>query len=179
MDLGCRNIRQPVFFEQIGPVRGPNYVKGLTEVSSHNPERLQTAGNPAKGENMAVKPSSYGADRLFARLDLENSEYYPEVTMQQKAAMKVKYFRTRTAQNYYLTQTKQVLASAGVSGITYAPYCAFAGEVAAARDKLGAGETLANEVATLIAKWAGRGLSMPVLESIRTDVFNIAAPVGP
>ena len=108
--MGCRNIRQPIFFEQIGPVRGHNYVKGLTEVSSHNPERLQTAGNPAKGENMAVKPSSYGADRLFARLDLENSDYYPEVTMQQKAAMKVKYFRTRTAQNYYLTQTKQVLA---------------------------------------------------------------------
>ena len=128
---------------------------------------------------MAVKPSSYGADRLFARLDLTDSDYFPEVTLEQKDSMKVKYFRSRTYQNQYLTLTKQLLAAIGVSSILYGPYCAFAGEVAAARDKLGGGESLAIEVATLIAKWTSRGCSGTVLEAIRTQVFNIVAPAGP
>ena len=126
-----------------------------------------------------VKPSSHGADRLFARLDLTDSEYFPEVTKEQSRSIKNKYFRTRFAQNEYLTQTKQVLAAIGVSSITYGPYCAFAGEVAAAREKLGNGEALAIEVATLVAKWVARGLTLAVLEAIRTGVFNIGAPVGP
>ena len=128
---------------------------------------------------MSVKPASYGADRLFARLDIADSDYYPEVTLQQKESLKVKYFRTRTVQNYYLTQTKQMLAAIGVSGILYPSYCAFASEVAAAREKLGAGEALAIEVATLLAKWQSRGLAQATLEAIRTQVFNIGAPVGP
>ncbi len=128
---------------------------------------------------MATKPASYGADRLFARLDLPNSDYFPEVTLAQAESMKRKYYRTRTAQNYYLTQTKQVLAGAGVSSIQYGAYCAFAGEVAASREKLGGGESLAIEVATHIGKWLARGCSQTVLEIIRTQVFNIGAPVGP
>ena len=128
---------------------------------------------------MGTKPASYGADRLFARLDLTDTDYFPEVTLQQAASMKEKYFRTRTAQNYYLTQTKQVLSAAGAGAITYGGYCAFAGEVASTREKLGAGAAFVTEVATLIAKWAGRGLSQPLLEGIRTQVFNVAAPVGP
>ena len=39
------------------------------------------------------------------------------------------------------------------------------------------GETLAKEAATLIAKWKARGLSEPVLQGIRTDVFNVSAPI--
>ncbi len=128
---------------------------------------------------MATKPASYGADRLFARLDLADSDYFSEVTRAQAESMKVKYFRTRTAQNYYLTQTKQVLAGEGVSSILYGAYCAFAGEVAASRDKLGAGEALAIEVAIHVAKWAARGCSQTVLETVRTQVFNIGAPAGP
>ena len=128
---------------------------------------------------MATKPASYGADRLFARLDLADSDYFSEVTRAQAESMKVKYFRTRTAQNYYLTQTKQVLTAAGVSSILYGAYCAFAGEVAASRNRLGAGEALAIEVALNVAKWTARGCSQTVLETIRTQVFNIGAPVGP
>lgn len=128
---------------------------------------------------MATKPASYGADRLFARLDLADSDYFSEVTRAQAESMKVKYFRTRTAQNYYLTQTKQVLVGEGVSSILYGAYCAFAGEVAASREKLGGGEALAVEIALCVAKWTARGCSQAVLETIRTQVFNIGAPVGP
>jgi hypothetical protein len=35
------------------------------------------------------------------------------------------------------------------------------------------------EAATLIAKWVARGLTQAVLQAIRTDVFNVAAPTAP
>jgi hypothetical protein len=31
----------------------------------------------------------------------------------------------------------------------------------------------------IIAKWKAEGLTEAVLRGIRTDVFNIAAPIGP
>ena len=40
-------------------------------------------------------------------------------------------------------------------------------------------EALAQEAAVLIAKWVARGLTQAVLQAIRTDVFNIAAPIAP
>ena len=125
---------------------------------------------------MGTKPASYGADRLFARLDLADSQYFPEVTKAQASSMKEKYYRHRTAQNLYLTATKQILAGEGISSIQYAGYCAFAGELAMSRDKLGGGESLAIEGQTLIQKWVARGLSQTVLEKLRTDVFSVSAP---
>jgi hypothetical protein len=41
------------------------------------------------------------------------------------------------------------------------------------------GESLSKEAAVLVAKWKARGLTEAVLQAIRTDVFNVAAPVGP
>jgi uncharacterized protein YdiU (UPF0061 family) len=41
------------------------------------------------------------------------------------------------------------------------------------------GESAAQEAATLIAKWKARGLTQAVLETVRTQVFNIGAAVGP
>ena len=41
------------------------------------------------------------------------------------------------------------------------------------------GESAALEAAILIGKWVARGLSLPVLEAIRTNVFNVSAPAGP
>ena len=41
------------------------------------------------------------------------------------------------------------------------------------------GALLAMEAAVLIAKWVARGLTQAVLQAIRTDVFNVAAPVAP
>ncbi|HDQ99001.1 MAG TPA: hypothetical protein ENN51_01750 [candidate division WOR-3 bacterium] len=128
---------------------------------------------------MAVKPSQWGADRLFARLDMPDSEYFPAITRQQAESLKTKYFTVRNAQNLYLAATKQVLAGEGVSAILYAGYCAFAGEMDRARRKLGAGQGLALEAATLVAKWVARGLSQSVLEKVRLQVFDVSAPVGP
>ena len=76
------------------------------------------------------------------------------------------------------TLTKQVLNTEGVSVSSIADYLAFSREVWAKRRRF-AGATLALEVATMIAKWVARGLSPSVLETIRYQVYDISAPVGP
>ena len=128
---------------------------------------------------MATKPSSWGADRLFARLDIADSEYFPLITRQQAGSLKTKYFTVRTAQNLYLTATKQILAADGISNIQYTAYCAFAGEMDRARRKLGAGNALALEAANLVGKWVARGLSPSTLEKVRFQVFDVSGPVIP
>jgi hypothetical protein len=76
-------------------------------------------------------------------------------------------------------QVKQVYDGAGVPTIQYPFYLNFGRELWALSRKEVSGESLALEAATLIAKWVARGLQQPLLESIRTDVFNVAAPVAP
>jgi len=72
--------------------------------------------------------------------------------------------------------TQQILDVEGVPTIYYPYYYA----CARALDKLQrqgfAGETMAIEAALLIGLWVGRGLIQSVLETIRTQVFNVAAP---
>ena len=41
------------------------------------------------------------------------------------------------------------------------------------------GESAAKGAAVLIAKWKARGLTEAVLQAIRTDVFNVVAPIAP
>jgi len=41
------------------------------------------------------------------------------------------------------------------------------------------GEMLAKEAAVLVAKWTARGLTSATLQDIRSDVFDIGAPVAP
>jgi hypothetical protein len=76
-------------------------------------------------------------------------------------------------------QVKQVCDGVGVPTIQYPFYLNFGREIWALTRKEVSGESLALEAATLIAKWVARGLQQPLLESIRTDVFNVAAPVTP
>jgi hypothetical protein len=76
-------------------------------------------------------------------------------------------------------QVKQVCDGAGVPTIQYPFYLCFGRELWALSRRDISGESLALEAATLIAKWVARGLQQPLLESIRTDVFNVAAPVAP
>jgi hypothetical protein len=76
-------------------------------------------------------------------------------------------------------QVKQVLDGDGVSVIQYPFYLSFAREVWRLQRRGMSGESLALEVETLIAKWVARRLSQSVLETIRTQVFNVSAPVGP
>jgi len=76
-------------------------------------------------------------------------------------------------------QVKQVCDGAGVSIIQYPFYLCFGREMWSLIRKEVSGESLAKEAATLVAKWKARGLTEAVLQAIRTDVFNVVAPVGP
>ena len=76
-------------------------------------------------------------------------------------------------------QVKQVCDGAGVPTIQYPFYLNFGREIWALSRKQVSGESLAQEAANLITKWTGRGLSTPVLQAIRSDVFNVAAPIAP
>ena len=76
-------------------------------------------------------------------------------------------------------QVKQVCDGAGVPTIQYPFYLNFGRELWALSRKEVSGESFAQEAAVLIAKWMARGLQGPLLQAIRTDVFNVAAPVAP
>jgi hypothetical protein len=77
------------------------------------------------------------------------------------------------------TQVRQVLNGAGVPFIMYPFYLNFGRELWSRIRKGMEGESLAIEAATLIAKWVARGLTQSVLQAVRTDVFNVAAPIAP
>ena len=76
-------------------------------------------------------------------------------------------------------QVKQVCDGAGVATIQYPFYLCFGREMWALTRKDISGESLCKEAAILIAKWKARGLTEAVLQAIRTDVFNVVAPVAP
>jgi hypothetical protein len=76
-------------------------------------------------------------------------------------------------------QVKQVCDGAGVKTIQLPFYLCFGREIWKLIRADVSGETLAIEAATLIAKWKDRGLTEAVLQAIRTDVFNVSAPITP
>jgi hypothetical protein len=76
-------------------------------------------------------------------------------------------------------QVKQVCDSAGVATIQYPFYLNFGRELWALSRKDISGESYAQEAAIMVTKWTARGLTQAVLQAIRTDVFNVAAPVAP
>ena len=76
-------------------------------------------------------------------------------------------------------QVRQVLDMDGVSVIQYPFFLCFAREVWALEQRGMSGDALAAEVANLLTKWQGRGLGLSTLEKIRSQVFNVAAPVAP
>ena len=76
-------------------------------------------------------------------------------------------------------QVKQVCDGAGVPTIQYPFYLCFGREMWALSRKDISGESLALEAAILVSKWTSRGLTAAVLQGIRTDVFNVSAPIAP
>jgi hypothetical protein len=76
-------------------------------------------------------------------------------------------------------QVKQVCDGAGATVIEIPFYLCFGREMWALIRKDISGEAASIEAATLIAKWKARGLTEAVLQAIRTDVFNVVAPVAP
>ena len=77
------------------------------------------------------------------------------------------------------TAVKQVCDGAGVATIQYPFYLCFGREMWALNRREISGESLAKEAAVLVAKWKARGLTEAVLQAIRTDVFNVVAPIAP
>jgi hypothetical protein len=73
-------------------------------------------------------------------------------------------------------QVKQVLDAEGVSIITYPFYLNFGREMWRLRRMYLSGESMAAEAATLIGKWVSRGLTQSVLETIRSQTFDVGAP---
>jgi hypothetical protein len=77
-------------------------------------------------------------------------------------------------------QVKQTCDASGVSVIQYPFYLDFGRELwHITHETEMSGESAAQEAAVLITKWTARGLTQSVLQAIRTQVFNIAAPIAP
>jgi len=77
------------------------------------------------------------------------------------------------------TQVKQCIDGLGAATILYPYYLDFGREVWSLQQKGISGVSLQEACATQIAKWVSRGLSLSILEAIRSDVFNVSAPAGP
>jgi hypothetical protein len=78
------------------------------------------------------------------------------------------------------SQVKQTCDASGVSVIQYPFYLCFGRELwHITHEREMSGESAAKEAAVLIAKWTARGLTAPVLQAIRSEVFNIPAPIAP
>jgi hypothetical protein len=76
-------------------------------------------------------------------------------------------------------QVKQVLDLQGISTMNYGMYLSFARQVWSLQRRGISGDSLATEVAVDVAKWVARGLTLSILETIRSQVFNVPAPAGP
>jgi hypothetical protein len=78
------------------------------------------------------------------------------------------------------TQVKQVLDSEGAGMIQYPFYLCFGRELwSMTHEREVSGEAAAVAAAVLVSKWTARGLGQAVLETIRTQVFNIGRPTTP
>jgi len=76
-------------------------------------------------------------------------------------------------------QVKQVCDSSAVATIQYPFYLNFGREMWALTRKDISGDSLALEAQILLTKWVARGLTQAVLQDIRSQVFNVSAPVAP
>jgi hypothetical protein len=76
-------------------------------------------------------------------------------------------------------QVKQTCDASGVSTIQYPFYLCFGREMWAMIRREMSGESAAQAAAVLITKWTARGLTQSVLQAIRTQVFNVGAPIAP
>ena len=109
--------------------------------------------------------TKYNTERIKATLDEMRPAMLQKVTA---------VFPMITAMELQVTQ---VCDGAGVPTIQYPFYLCFGREMWALSRKDISGESLAQEAAILITKWTARGLTQAVLQAIRTDVFNVAAPL--
>ena len=77
-------------------------------------------------------------------------------------------------------QVKQTCDASGASVIQYPFYLDFGREMwHMTHENEMSGESAAQAAAVQIAKWTARGLTQAVLQAIRTQVFNVGAPIAP
>jgi len=121
--------------------------------------------DPAK--RMARWNLKYDTERIKSTLDALRPDMYTHVqaTFPEVAAMEI--------------EVKQYLDTQGVQSILYPQYLNFGREIFALRRKGFSGTSMQEIVAVLLAKWVARGLTLAVLEGIRTEVFDVSAPSGP
>ena len=91
--------------------------------------------------------------------------------------MKSNYGYVASEQVAVEARVRQVCNGAGVATIQIPFYLCFGREMWALSRRGVGGETLAIEAAVLITKWVAQGLTQAVLQAIRTDVFDVAAPI--
>jgi hypothetical protein len=76
-------------------------------------------------------------------------------------------------------RVRGILATEAVISMAYPKYYAFSKEVYGLQRHLEGGNALITEVALCEAKWTARGCTSAVLDTIRTSVFAIPAPLPP
>ena len=113
-------------------------------------------------ENWEVK---YNLDRVKQTLDAK------------RASMAAHYEAAVAGMVATEIKVRETLNGCGVNTINYVPYLNFGRQLY----KLTAGRQIAGDSAVmeaqvLLEKWAKRGLDPDVLATVRTQVFNIAAP---
>jgi hypothetical protein len=93
--------------------------------------------------------------------------------------MQVNFGVTANEQVQSDQQVRQCLNASGVPTIQYPFYLNFGRQCKKLLRASIDGESVAQEAAVLIAYWTAQGLTQSVLTAIRSQVFNIGAPVGP
>jgi hypothetical protein len=118
------------------------------------------------------------------RIENWNTKYNLERVNAILTEKRPKMFEHVQAQIVSLTsmesQVKQTCDASGVSVIQYPFYLCFGREMwHMIHENEMSGESAAQAAAVQIAKWTARGLTQAVLQAIRTDVFNVSAPIAP
>jgi len=108
-----------------------------------------------------------------------NIERVTAILTEKRPSMKTNMSAAFTSIALMETKVKQVCDESTVPTIQYPFYLCFGRELWSLTRKEIGGDSLMAETAVLIAKWVARGLQAPVLEQIRTEVFNVGAPVAP
>lgn len=115
-------------------------------------------------------------------IDKYNAKYSPTQMDAVREAVKVmaKTNFTTYANDWEVKadEVRAVLNALGVADIMYFGYFGFAGRMYHIWKHF-AGESAAIAAAVYLADFVAMGLTQSVLETIRTTVFNISAPVGP
>lgn len=113
--------------------------------------------------NWAVK---YNTERVKAILDERR-----ETMLERYAAVVTELWAMEV-------QVKQVLNEQGIHTVHYVPYLNYGRELFKLSRQRGiSGNSFALAAQVLLQKWAARGLDPDALAAVRSQVFNIPAPV--